>query len=278
MGKKPLLQIVLLVLAMAGEVAKAADGLSLAQFQDRLIAEIHKQQPAASVTRVGEHHLEVQLPGQEDDPTTLNLDRAFGLYQGAPAELGSILHTMASNLGPQAPASADALLVLVRPDAYEPAPERNGLGHDPAARPLVGNLVAVVAVDRPSSYGIWPADKLRADLKLDDQAIWRTAMQNTRRRLNAPPPRLTPGHTLEIDDDLAASLLVLDEFWDAPPLTAQGPLVVAVFARDELLVAPLSDTRSVRGLRKLMHSVRDDPNGLTNDLIVRRNGRWEVLP
>jgi hypothetical protein len=27
-----------------------------------------------------------------------------------------------------------------------------------------------------------------------------------------------------------------------------------------------------------VEGARDDPNGLTNDLVVRRNGRWEVLP
>jgi hypothetical protein len=53
--------------------------------------------------------------------------------------------------------------------------------------------------------------------------------------------------------------------------------VVAVLARDDLFLAPLSNTGMVAALRKMMAKVHDDPNGLTNDLIVRRNGRWETL-
>ena len=53
--------------------------------------------------------------------------------------------------------------------------------------------------------------------------------------------------------------------------------MVAVFARDVIFLAPLKDTATVGRLRNLMAGVRDDPNGLTNDLVVRRSGRWEVL-
>jgi hypothetical protein len=33
----------------------------------------------------------------------------------------------------------------------------------------------------------------------------------------------------------------------------------------------------VEALRKMMAKVADDPNTLSPDLLVRRNGHWEVL-
>lgn len=52
---------------------------------------------------------------------------------------------------------------------------------------------------------------------------------------------------------------------------------MAVFGRDDLFVAALSDAAAIKVMREGMTEIRDDPNGLTSDLLVRRNGRWEVL-
>lgn len=124
-----------------------------------------------------------------------------------------------------------------------------------------------------------PAADMRAALKVDDDTIWTRAIANTRSHLNVKPTPLTSGRPLEITtgEGLAASLLMLDDFWDSPVFKSNGPLVVAVFARDDIFVASLSDESAVRSLRKLTAGAEHDPNGLTSELLVRRNGRWDVL-
>lgn len=250
--------------------------LTPAQFEDQVVEEIQKQFPSSKVTRVSDSELRVEGAGVSSG--TLHLERAYGLYEGTPAELPNIVRTTAKSIAPIEAAKAEALLVLVRPGAYATDPESPAKGA--LNRPMVGNLTSLVAVDRPDKYDFLPASNLRSDLKMDDAAIWSVALENTRRRLNLKPKPLPLGQPYEINtgQDLAASLLVFDEYWNSPELSSRGPLVVAVFARDILYVAPLSDGASVERLRKLMAAVRDDPNGLANDLLVRRNGRWELLP
>ena len=225
--------------------------------------------------RLPDNGLRIMIPGRE--PITSSLERAYLLYEGTPSELDLIVRNSASSLdASEVIPTAETLLVIVRPRAY--VTSRAG---EPAqlTRPLAGDMAAIVALDLPDSYAMPAAAKLREALKLDDGAIWARALANTKARIPFPPRELAKGRIAEIQSGkgLASSLLLDDAFWDSPELTRNGPIVVAPFARDDLLVALLSDTESVARLRKLMADVRDDPNGLTNDVIVRRNGQWEVL-
>jgi hypothetical protein len=221
---------------------------------------------------------ELKVSGQPDaEPGTLYLERAYGLYQGDPEALDSLVEKTASAVGFKDPgASSDTLLVLVRPAPFVQASKEVQATLN---RPLAGGLYAIVATDTPERYVFSRANSLRSELKLADAEIWSQALRNTRRLVGAKPLTFRPGRLAEIttENGLAASLLALDDYWDSEALMANGPLVVAVLARDDLFVAPLADRAAVASLRKMMSSARDDPNGLTNDLLVRRAGRWEAL-
>lgn len=282
MGKVSLLARLALVVVVAVSLPSCSKAqgsvLTARQFQDRVVEEVVRHHPGAKVTRLDDYQLQIELPGGHSGTT--HLERAYGLYEGTPSELNLIVQNIASSIGPRGQARAQDLLILVRPASFT---LEAGPGEDSGPllkRPLVGDLAAYVAVDRPDSYAMLRSSELRAQLKMEDAAIWAAAMQNTRAHLDFPRRAPQAGRIAEIStgEGLAASLLLLDEFWDSPELTSAGPLVVAVFARDNVLVTSLSDAKNVQALRKLMADVRDDPNGLTNDLIVRRNGRWEVLP
>lgn len=260
--------------ALAGCSRAEAAAISPREFQDRLIAEIQRQHPKAKVARRDDSQLDVRLPHGEGG--TLHLERAYEVYRGNPGELDVILRNFAASVGPHAPATVESLLVLVRHRDSAPSV---GTEAAPLMKPLVGDLAAFVAVDRPDSYAIARSDELRSELKLSEADIWAAALKNTRSHLTVEPRPIPAGRPAEIStgEGLAASLLLIDEFWDAKPMTSDGPLVVAPLARDVLIVARLSDTALVQSMRKMMAEVRDDPNGITNDLIVRRDGRWHVL-
>lgn len=244
--------------------------LTMTDFRSRVAAEIHRQYPQAKIEAAGEGQLEIELP--DHGGGSLRLDRAYALYQGNPRELDNLVRVLVASLAPAPPLTAEALVVLARPTALSRAEA------SPLFRPLAGDLSLFVAVDRPDSYAIVSADELRAALKLGDAAIWTRAIANTVAKLPRNL-RLTAGQPTEIstENGLASSLLAIDAFWDSPELSRSGAVVVTPLARDVILVAPLSDTASVERLRALMKEVQGDPNGLSNDLFVRRNGRWEVL-
>lgn len=244
--------------------------LTMAQFQDRVVAEIGRRHPRAKVDRVDEKTLHVHC-NDAAEPEVINLGRAYALYQGTPSELDSIIRIVARTVESFEISSADDLLVLVRPETFAPDAEM--------ARPLAGGLVAVVAVDSPERYAIVKGAELRTKLKLTNEAIWARALENTRRAIGFRPVKIPRGRPAKISTQagLAASLLAFDDYWNSPELTAHGPLAVAVFGRDDLYVAALTDAEAIKVMREGMAEIRDDPNGLTNDLLVRRNGRWEVL-
>jgi hypothetical protein len=263
-----------LALAIAGNAVAAT--LAPAQFQDRVVREVLKRHPDARISRPNDHQLIVDIPGR--NTFSSNLERIFSLYQQTPGELDLIVANAAASLdADDVEITQEALIIIVRPEAYVPV---TAAGDRAPFRPLAGGMVAVVAIETHDAYVIRPSSELRAKLKLQDAEIWRRASSNTRLHVAFAPRELPAKGIAEISSGqgLASSLLFDDAFWDSPELTRHGPVVVAAVARDNLFVALLSDGEAVGRMRKAMASVRDDPNGLTNDLIVRRNGHWETLP
>jgi hypothetical protein len=259
------------VVAIAAGAAVAQAHLTIVQFRDQAVARIKADQPGAKIAILGDNRFRIEVPGGE--PMTSVLDRAYAVYQGNPGQLADILKGLSGSVRAQrAPAKLSSIILLVRPDEFNPR-------KDMLKRPLAGGMSILVAQDEPDSFEFPSRDQLRVELKLDDQAIWRQALANTRARIRIAPRRQSPGHIAHLSTGgyFASSVLADDGFWNSPELTADGPVVVAVLARDDLFLAPLSNTGMVAALRKMMAKVHDDPNGLTNDLIVRRNGRWETL-
>lgn len=257
--------------AVAAEVV-----LSERAFQDRVVEAVGKRHPKAKVVRLGSGQLRVTMPGQE--PVTSSLERAYLLYAATPSELEVIVGNIASSMDSHSrPIRAENLIVLVRPAAY--FAQMSKVPDGVLVRPLVGDMAAVVALDEPDSYALKPASDLRPALKLDDDGLWTRAMANTLPQVDFERHSVPDGRIIEISTGkgVASSLLVHEAFWNDPALTQHGPVVVFAFTRDTLLITRLSDAVSVARLRKLAEGVRDDPNGLTNEVIVRRDGRWEVL-
>lgn len=257
---------------MRGMRRLLGQALTPAEFQDCVVEEIKRRHPSAIVVRMDVDELRVILPDQEDG--FIHLERAHALHRTAPRNLSLLLNEVVSMLDPIEIASADELVVLVRPFEFEAEPRADML-----RRPLAGVLGAHVALDKPERYVFAPASELRESLKLEDEALWERALRNTCDKLGVDPAPLIPEQIMLIqtDDGLAASLLALDDLWDSEKLTAMGPLAVAAPSHMEVHIAPLSDPASVKRLREVLAEA-DGPFFLTSDLFVRRDRRWEVAP
>lgn len=257
-------------MAIAATTAAATE-LTMAQFREQVAKQIVADHPGARVTPVGGDQLRIELPGGQ--VITSSLGRGYGIYEGNPADLPDILKGFSGSVRvSRAPATLQSIVILVRPLNPKMAMAK-------LARPLAGGMWAVVAQDLPNSFEFPSKDELRTELKLDEKAIWSRALDNTRKRIGIESRPLNPNQPVEISTGgyFASSLLADDAFWDSPLMLSQGPLVVFALARDNLYVVPLSSTAMVARLRQSAATVKDDPNGLTNDLIVRRNSHWETL-
>lgn len=265
------------LLLFASHAAAAEPVLSYEAFERRVAADITRTYPGARVKPREDRAIAVQLPNGEE--FSYSLARAYALYEGTPSELPTIVGNLVSSLGEKPPAALNNLVVLVRPTRQPPG-QKVEASQRVLQRPLAGNLSAYVAEDRPDSYAIAKAEVLAAQLRIDEASIWEAALENTRRKLDFQQAPLRIGRIAELrtEDGLAPSVLALDEFWESPELASGGPVVVAVFARSVVYLALERDRDAVSRLRELMEESEGDPNSLTGQLFVRRNGRWEVLP
>lgn len=246
-------------------------------FRTRVAGAIEAVNPNVRVEPVGDESLETYFPDVVK-PGFINLARSYEWCREHPRDLEALVQQTAElALGEPAKASPGRLVVLVRPKTFDPGEE----GESPAlVRPLVEELVAIVAVDTPDSYVFTSAKGLREELGLDDEAIWARAVENTRKAIGFEPAGMEAGKIGEIISGvgLASSLLADETVWDSAELTRLGPLVIAPIERDKLVFAALADTEAVDVLKRWHARQSQTSDWLTDLLIVRRNGRWEVAP
>jgi len=242
--------------------------LSIGAFRERVIGDLLERRPDLQLERVDDAEIRVEGGGET------NVARGYAYYREHPQELDLVVRQVADLvLAEIEPAKPDDLIILVRPDSFRTG--QNGNDDCGPARPLAAGLVAIVAVDAPARYVFTPVAKLRAELGMDDDAIWDRAMANLRLRLDSRPPKFRPGYLtgLKTDIGLAASLLILDDYWAHPSFAELGDLVVAPVERDEIVVAPLKDATAVQALRNLV-ARRDSSQFLCDQLLLRRDGAW----
>jgi hypothetical protein len=264
--------VVALAIAFSAGCSRADALLSVTQFRERVAAEIKRQHPDADIELVSPVVIGVTLPGQHQAEAFVG--DAYGIYRMHPDRLDELVRDSAGLIGngPER-ASAKSLVVLV-----QPAEVTQGFGREERlVRPIAGDLVAVVVYDTPAKWVYAPAAELRSQLGMDDETIWRTATANTRVRAGITPQPLRPNEPVDVITgvEVASSLIADDEFWQMPELTAQGPVVVAALQQDEIYIVPLTAKGIVDKLRQVMKA--DDPRPFSRTLLLRRNGRWEVL-
>jgi uncharacterized protein YtpQ (UPF0354 family) len=82
-----------------------------------------------------------------------------------------------------------------------------------------------------------------------------------------------------VGNDLEACLLLLDEIWEAFSSKVQGELVVAVPTRDILFFTGSESPEGVQVVREAIVEAQksETTHTLTQHLLVRRNGGWEVF-
>jgi len=248
--------------------------LDLEAFRERVAATVLAAHPAASIERAGDQTLFVTLEHAEEEPTTLNCARIHGLYCQAPEELDRLVAQLAGAVEAQSEvATIVALRVLIRPDTYLMA-----LGHEDdtqLSRPLAGDLYALVAIDSPNAVSFPVASKLRADLGLDDAAIWAHAVENTRSKLphlELPPPREVC--VIICEEGEATGLLALESDWRRLDEETDDGILVLPAEKNVLCMISGFDAEAMPALREIIDIAKASPDHLSSTPLTRRDGRW----
>jgi hypothetical protein len=168
--------------------------------------------------------------------------------------------------------------VQVTPDDIVPvlAVDRGRRGPDvahPFAAGLAVTYVAAAAPEQPLGWAELTA------LRLDERTLRQRALDNLDAMLGAVslhgglPAFMVSFHGIE------SSLLLADAFWDDLPIDLPGDPVVAVPARDVLLI---TGSESAAGLAKASRCVdrvffAGSHQLLIQDLLERRGNRWQVF-
>ena len=268
--------VISLALWCAG--AEAAPLMSMPAFRDAYVAAVKKAHPTATVKVLASDAVEI---GDRHGGSVVSyLDHAYAYYRQDPGQLETVLIGEVATLDATngaASITARKLVVLVRPADFLSGTQA---ATAPLHRALAGDLIVLVGADGGAAWVYPPAAQLRGQLKMNDEAIWAKALANTVDQVPGLPPAgkhkqfvgLTTGR------GLAASVLAAPKVWDAPAMQVGGAPVVAPIAKDMVVVIHLDDAKGISALRELAVKSQTDPDALTQQLFVRRNGAWEVLP
>jgi hypothetical protein len=265
--------------ALWGVVAVGAQPMSMTEFRDAYVAAVQKAHPEDKVAIKSDNVVDVT--NAKGETTTTYLDHGYAAYRQDPGALAEIMdHELAAlDVAANMDAfTADQLLVLVRPASYLAADTPRS--KKPLSRPIAGDLVALVGVDQPKTWEYPPASRLRRVLKMTNDEIWDRALANTAKRLPALPKPSAKKvvSALVSDAGLSSSLLAEPDIWDTPEQQQGGAPVVAPVAKDMVLMVHEGDAKGVAALRGIAAKAASDSEGLSDQLFVRRNGAWEVLP
>jgi uncharacterized protein YtpQ (UPF0354 family) len=277
---KLLLGLLVAMVAWCG-VARA-DKLAPRAFTEEVARALTAALPSTTVTIKGELRLELS------DPTglkrTLNLANAYQDYSRDPARFDEVVRTIVAALSRsgsgQARLDPDRIVPVIkdRPwlvDLHKTLRAR-GSAQEHLFDDLNEELVIVYAEDDPS--------RMRYLIKGEDIGV---ARDELRTRATANLTRLLPKIEMRVIGDVMIisaggdyepSLLLIDDIWSGGQIKVKGDIVVAVPARDALLV---TGSRSPAGLKALRASaaeiVAKGPYALVDTLFVYRGGRFTRL-
>jgi hypothetical protein len=282
-----------MLLTALSPAAMAADGvITRLQFRDRVVARLEAANPDFKVKVLSLDELEVTGVGEGE--VRMYLGNAYRQYLSDPSSLDQVIMrfvgvavSATAAEAEDAPLAPADLRLLIRPagflDEVGKMRARSGkptLDTDlPVSRPLAGDLVVLLGLDHPQSYSYPPRATVEEALPSAD--AWTRALTNTGAAVGKiRTEALRDGVSMvTTESGLGPSLLLLDNVWTQAPLKGQGDPIVVVFSRTALLLGHEGDPESIDALVAILKAERAFAgNDLVSDqLFIRRNGRWEVF-
>lgn len=271
---------------------RAPSPLSFHDYAECFAGLVRAEDPGAQVTVThgdSAAQTRVQWRGSEGFEAAQFMGNWYRRYLEAPARLQANLknqmesaRTMGLRGDPSVP-GIDAILPAIKTTAWldVSAAQLSSIGvpadQQPASRRLVGDLSVTYVEDKPGAVRYLSTAELEG-LDLDASSAHALALGNLAPRVSDLQVRGKRGRfTARLDGTYDASLvLFLDQWIDRLPL--KGVPVLAVAARDELMVCGSDDEESLAALRAAAaHIAGSSAYGLSGRLFAWRAGRLQEL-
>jgi uncharacterized protein YtpQ (UPF0354 family) len=276
-----------LCLALAFSPATHA-ALSPEAFTQEYVSVLRAALPGFKVEAVG--HLEVRVrDAKGGEVSTAYLDNAFNQYLADPDSRQEIIERHVSGIaeinGEDTPLRAEQIVPIVKVrgwiDDMRQASIKAGRDKPPEQvfEALNDVLVVVYAEDTPRNINYFPVESLGA-AGLKREQLRELAVTNLRRLLTQIEIHSGPEYSMiTAGGNYEASLLLFEEFWQGDnKLKVDGEIVVAVPARDLLLVTGSRNAGGIRKLREIAQEVFESGTyTLTPELFVHRKGRFVLF-
>ncbi|MEL7537937.1 MAG: DUF1444 family protein [Pseudomonadota bacterium] len=276
--------ITALVLAVSS--ALAAPTMSEAAFTDAYVAKLKGKNPDIEVT-VDEPLLLSAKQGEQEQQ--IMLGNAYELYLNDPDALKDILNryidsAVESMSTIDATLTADNVMPVVKDDRW--LPEIQALlrerGNDESLdyyfEPLTDGLVVFYVLDTPSNIRyVSRGDLAASGIGFDD--LREVAVGNLDSLMEQLEAMAGEGfYALFLDGNYDASLLLVDAIWNSGSFDVAGDLVVAVPARDILLITGSDEDSGLEMLVEFADKSYDEsPYRLTRNFYRRSGNSWELF-
>jgi len=258
------------------------------EFTDKFIQALKQSHP--DVTTDVNEPLQLKAANADGREVVAYLNNAYELYLQDTDELDAVLERyvvalMATMTADEAPPLSLANIVPVVKDSAWLAealaaikPEIGTTSPEYYQTSFVEGLSIIYAEDTPSNIRYIEKASIE-ELGVDIATIPATAIVNLLAKL--PDISVDGGEGLYMviaDGNYEASLLLVDDIWTHQNFDVAGDIVVALPARDVLLVSGTGNTEQLEQLQALAKQVyAESTYNLTSNIDVRRNGRWEVF-
>jgi uncharacterized protein YtpQ (UPF0354 family) len=263
--------------------AAGAETLDPRAFTDAAAAAATAAIRSAKVTVTGDLQLETRSANGKT--TTTDLTNAYQLYVRDPQHLDALIHRAVGALADTVQ-TADAKLA---PDRSRIVPIfkprrwveglRRALSAQQAAQvpetltePFNAELAIVYVEDRPSSMRfLTTRDDVGDRTRLHDLALANLSRLLPKIEMRAGADGI---FLISAGGNYEASLLLADNLWSSGEIKVDGDIVVAVPAKDALLVTGSHNPAGIVRLRALAADLATGPYALTPALFVYRGGKF----
>lgn len=277
----------LLLLLAACWLLLAAASPAQEAFARDFISAMQTQYPEYKIERTGT--LQLKVTSKTGREATLFLDNAFAGAQADPKArqdtINRYVKAAASTQGDgDAPLKRENILAVVKdrkwPEEMKEASLKSGSKKAPdlVYEPLNEQLIIAYVEDTPDNMAYFSVEELdKAGIKRSE--LRELAITNLRKQL--PKLELHKGPELMMIDaggNYETSLLLFDNMWRENKLGVAGEPVIAIPARDLLLVTGTKTPGGIKKLRETAHKAASESSyWLTEDLFVYRQGKFTRL-
>lgn len=267
----------------------AEDVLPEQAFTDVVVGVFRDQAPDFKVRVAGPLHLKVKNPeGLEFEVFLVN---AYKTYQTSPESLSDIIATYTAGwlepgITETGTLDASRIVPVIKdtkfvPELLQSIRSRGGSFSEfpvPAYQDYNSELVILFAEDTDRNIRYLSEEELTNNGYGKANRLAR-ALENLRALLPDVELYGTGSvYQLAAGGDYDTSLLLFDRVWQNPQLSVRGELVVAVPARNTLVVTGSGDREGLAVLRRIISDVmQEDAYSLTDRLFVYRDGRFVLF-